>query len=792
MLNQIKGILLAGLLLAFSASAFAQTPELTNLSEISSSSTDYGQGLLNFVTFGQFEEPSDGEHVSLVSAISRFINIVALYMMAALSVFGGLNYILHTANKGVPGGQVISSFWMPLRISISTILLIPLASGFSTIQIKGVYNIASTGNAHGSYLATLASDHLITNGAYMAPALVSNVNVINGLIASELCRIRVNSAERDENSVTPVYRIIGDRATLSYDKAVKPLIGRDSTMIGYCGTVEVNLPRPSGYVVGLNETENGATVDEGAWQNGLFLTYKDRADLLLGTKFKEIIEDWRVKAQEIASNLAFDESALADMQDNNQTSVFKSHQANTSKMVGIAANKALALYSTADKRLQTEISQIVASTRGSNTPSGKPQWKVELDRLGWTYSGMIFWQSTKNTELTNLIASGLSYTYLEAKDDGQFANDERAEDLATRLKDMNQAISDKGYIPPNSSSVHYVDIGGISEAGGSGTGVFKRWMGSLVQGFGSSFVVDDQTDMVSQLQTTGNTVGSILDITVHATIIGEALAEGGYTFVQTAAQGAMTTAANSFAGIAGTFFGPAATAISSAALGAAKVALVIFQGYTGLIKGVIGPALIACFLLAIVLPALPLFYWIMGIVSWILFYVECLLISPIWLAAHGTAEKEGWGTDHTRQGYMLMIGLYLNPILRTAGFFTILVILFPLGTLVRWFGSYLSGVISTGMITSPLMVVGSMLLLAFLGYTIVNRVFSLPNELFEKGLRWVNGGQEVTGDESSATKINAMIGNFGYKAEGAFREGTGRKPDKPTGQPTDPAHQGKN
>jgi len=73
-------------------------------------------------------------------------------------------------------------------------------------------------------------------------------------------------------------------------------------------------------------------------------------------------------------------------------------------------------------------------------------------------------------------------------------------------------------------------------------------------------------------------------------------------------------------------------------------------------------------MLAIVLPCIPLFYWFMGVVSRILFYVECLIISPIWLAAHGTAEKECWGTEHTRQGYMLMIGLYLNPILRCAGF----------------------------------------------------------------------------------------------------------------------------
>ena len=536
--------------------------------------------------------------------------------------------------------------------------------------------------------------------------------------------------------------------------------------------------------------ENGnEVVDMNGFMSDAFSTYKDQADLLLGQRFEQIIEDWRVKAHEIAANLAFDEDSLADMQDNDQTSVFKSNQANTAKMVDIAATKTVALYSAADRRIQSDISQIVATVRTGSTESGKPKWKEELDRLGWTYSGMIFWQSTKNTELTNLIASGLSYTYLEPKEDGQYAGDERAEVLATRLKDMMLEVSIKGYTPPNSSSSFYIDLGGISEAGGSGSGYFKRWMGKLVEAFGASFIVDENTDMVSQLQSTGNFVGSLLDTTVHVMLIRKGITEGGYVTAEKLTDGTTDAVNNGYFGL-GAAFGPAAAAIGGAILGAAKAAIVIFNGYSELIMSLMGPALLACFLLAIVLPALPLFYWTMGIVSWLLFYVECLLISPIWLAAHGTAEKEGWGTEHTRQGYMLMIGLYLNPILRTAGFFSILVVLFPLGTLVRWFGSYLSGVITTGALTSPLMVVGSMLILAFIAYSIVNRVFSLPNELFEKGLRWVNGGQEVTGDENSATKVNAMIGNFGYKAEGAMREGVRKDPGGPR-QPVNPANSGK-
>ncbi len=100
-------------------------------------------------------------------------------------------------------------------------------------------------------------------------------------------------------------------------------------------------------------------------------------------------------------------------------------------------------------------------------------------------------------------------------------------------------------------------------------------------------------------------------------------------------------------------------------------------GYMKFVSTLVVPLMIAGFALAVVLPTIPLFFWLMGVVSWMLFFVECLLVSPSWLAAHGTAEKDGWGSEHTRQGYMLMIGLWLNPILRVAGFFAIFLVLIP-------------------------------------------------------------------------------------------------------------------
>jgi|TARA_Y100001934_G_scaffold283650_2_gene405215 conjugal transfer/type IV secretion protein DotA/TraY len=775
-MNQVLlKFLIIYILIGFSANAIAQEANYSELNELTSSSTDYGQGLLNFVTFGQFTEPTSSEQVSMLSTVSRIICVIALYMMAALSIFAGINYVIHTANKGVPGGQVISSFWMPVRIAVSTLLLIPLSSGFATIQIKGVYNIASTGNAHGSYLASKIGEHLITHGAYNIPTLKSNVDVINGLVASELCMIRVNAALR-KDVVSANIRQYQGRAVLSYDKDNSTLVGRATTQQGYCGTVEVTIPRPFRLVI---ENDSGEA-DMTNPHNRMFATYENQAELILANRFPAIINDWRVEARKVAANIAYDEAALKELQVSNNLSVFQSQASQEKTKINDAATLLISLYGTADQRIQTEIASLVASVRGAQTESGKPLWKEELDTLGWTYLGTIYWQSTKNTELTNEIGGGLSFSYIEPYQDDQFAKDERTGDLMRRYKDMVNVVNTKGYTPPTSTSAVYNDIGGINDAGNSGSGFYKKFLGNLTQSIALSLVVDDETDMVSQLQTTGNYVGSFVDNAYHLKIFMIAGVEAGKAAALDLAAWARTEVES--VPFVGALFGPAGAAVSVPAIAAATFIASLAGGYSDLIGGILPPLLLASFLLAIVLPAIPLFYWTMGIVSWILFYIECLLVSPIWLAAHGTAEKEGWGTEHTRQGYMLMIGLYLNPIMRTAGFAAILVTLYPLGTLVRWFSNYLVGVITTGFLTSPLMIAGSMLILAFLGYAIANRVFSLPNELFEKGLRWVNGGQEVTGDENATSKVNAMITNFGYKAEGGMRSSkqTGANSAKPT------------
>ena len=72
-------------------------------------------------------------------------------------------------------------------------------------------------------------------------------------------------------------------------------------------------------------------------------------------------------------------------------------------------------------------------------------------------------------------------------------------------------------------------------------------------------------------------------------------------------------------------------------------------------------------------------------------------------------------------------------------------------------------------------------------YNLLSRIFNLPSELFERGLRWVNGGQEVTGDGQGERETrNNMVG-FVHQAKGVNAAGAGVRAMSQRPQPPSPS-----
>lgn len=719
---------------------------LAGLEAHATSPKDIGQALLNFATYGTYN-PDSVTSPSVAGTVARTLNLIGLVIMAALAVFGGLTFTIHTANKGVPGGQIISSFWMPIRVSVSTILLVPLTLGFSTIQL-GVNKIAESGNNHGGWVSAQVVDHIRGFGAYAPPFIKDSRVAMQGLITAEACKLYINSqlninrsTDTTNGVTTKTHRKKDGIVEVSYDfqDPKRGVFGKKAPVPAYCGALRIKIPGSIDVPLGPTfQAMEGMTQDE------------------IATAFTTAVESQFIpKAQRIANMLFADQMSLRKMQRSGSTMAqdeYRTAASNLSGSITTASKEYAQLVTDYNTFVQNTVTTAVNNARDELAGVA---WADEIKECGWVCFGTIYWQTSKSQEHINTIASALHPTVVDIRIDKKYISDERFETLQERLDEVNAL-----YTPVEPvTSAGMSNIVSIQHAGAEDSSSLQKWFAILTQGMAKAFVLDENADFVNQMQKSGQIMAASIDLAYHAKVWTVALATTAYNTTTNLANAA-----------SGTPLAGSAVAAKMSLVGAAlDLIRNLADGYGELLDTILIPLMFASFLLAVVLPTIPLFLWLMGVASWIIYYIECLLVSPIWMAAHGTAEKEGWGSEHTRQGYMLMIGLYLNPILRVAGFALILVLIYPLGMLTGLLSSYLIGVLMSGTITSPLLLTGAALVLAFFGYSVAIRVFTLPNELFERGLRWMNGGQEVTGDENASNRINMMVANFG--ARSAFRTG---------------------
>lgn len=732
-MNRIKSFaLLVGLL---------GLPVIAQASSGSNEITDVGQKVINFILYGQ-EVPKDG--ASLLSTVSGVLNLIALFFMAALSILGGLNFIIYTANKGKIGGEVISSFWMPIRISTATILLVPLISGFSTIQYL-VRNVAEAGNEHAAYLTTKGLEHIVNEGTYRPPMLADSYPFVGDWLTSEVCRLYIDSKEKREaivanpiKSLTTSGYAYGMKekertGVMNWVPGFRMILGKASPRQTYCGTVSISIP---------TRTLNTAVATEE-------ISFQNYAAQTAAKEFPKILRQVQPDVEAIAKKIMADEYALADLQKSGVTKQgeFENKYKNMANVIEGSGNDIQKAAEKLDKLLVAATTKIV-SEHQNKFNKAESKWHEEISAKGWTALGTSYWYITKQQQRINDTAALFRPTVSPPELDGDYIDDERLHELFERVTGLaNTSQRSDG----KSGTIKSINFSGAD----STNDVAKRVPVAISKYVAEAlFTSDDDGNLIGTLQKNGSLVTATLDVALYGFIGAKAITDGALE----ASKQAADAGSKAFGGMFAVFTGPAAT------IGVGKLAFLssLFDSASSIVKSIYFPMMLGGFVLAVILPAIPLMYWIMGVISWMLFFIECIIVSPFWVAAHGTAEREGWGTEHTRQGYMLMIGLYLNPILRVAGYFAIFLALVPLSWFVKWFSDYMYGVISTSYV-SPMLIVGGTLVFVYVAYQGAIRIFSLPNEVFERGLRWLNGGQEVTGDSNNEHQTRMMVMSMGNR-----------------------------
>jgi conjugal transfer/type IV secretion protein DotA/TraY len=735
---------------------------------------DLGQKIINWITYGA--DTGSQADTSLLSVISLMINTIAFYMLGVLTIVGAGSYVIHTANKGVPGGQIVSSFWMPLRISVATILMVPLTSGFSSLQY-GVITVAETGNTHANLTMEAGLNYLYDFGAYRPVSLLNGEDVVFSWIGSELCKQYINAYTKT-NTINLVTTSTGDVTNGFVDKFEYAYKEAESSFSaanprqGYCGSVSVSSPAKGQMPSGVGS----------ASQNGISDSMASEAH----DKLISLLKSIQPSVASIAAKLMSDQSALASMQANGaaaQTQFESALQAARGQSSGLAGeiNSVISTFNSGRQSIVAE-----AVNKANSAAKGKDDWRQQTIDKGWPALGTVFWQINVNQSQINSLAQLLTASSSDPQLDGEWLQDERLHELGRRLMAAKSGYVNSGVNvvgkPSSNASQPIPSLSAIAMAGSDGNGFFdsvKTYLYSSLSGVTrSALQMNSPDDLLINIQYVGSAIGTGAELLY----ISKAVALTGITVgASMANETGKAVSSNIFSYILPIGIG------ARLAGGLGQVTKDIIESISRFLMPLIDTMLSILigvgFIAGVVLPTIPLSIWFMGVISWMLFFIECLLVSPFWLAAHGTAEKEGWGTEHTRQGYMLMIGLYLNPILRVVGFFAIFIALKPIAILVSWFFDYVHGVLDSGFVFL-FSSIGAVVVCIMFAYSAIVRVFGLPSELFERGLRWVNGGQEVTGDGHSEEKVRNNFLAFVGRAEGAITKGMpglgGQKEGKPS------------
>jgi conjugal transfer/type IV secretion protein DotA/TraY len=206
--------------------------------------------------------------------------------------------------------------------------------------------------------------------------------------------------------------------------------------------------------------------------------------------------------------------------------------------------------------------------------------------------------------------------------------------------------------------------------------------------------------------------------------------------------------------------------------------------------------------LAYYIPAVPFILWTTAVINMLILFIELIVASILWAAAHAIPEGEGMAGQHGKQGYMLFMGIMLRPALHVVGFFFAFVVISVVGNYVG--ESYLDFTAANGQDDEPFGPLGQMvgwLAILFIGGSIMvvatHKTFSLITWLPDNIMKWIGAGATSMNEHNDEQRASHMFAGVVTRAQGAVSGGVSgvmnaaaknaTKDISPTGRPGRPS-----
>lgn len=146
---------------------------------------------------------SDGNGQTIIGAMMGVFNNAVLFLGMLFVLTTTVRGTVDSAHSGELLGKKMSEIWVPIRTVAGTALLLPLASGFSLLQM-GVLWLALQGVGVASSMWGVAMDHLAANGTLGYVNLPDARPLAANILRSEICMAAMNKQYTDTESQTRI------------------------------------------------------------------------------------------------------------------------------------------------------------------------------------------------------------------------------------------------------------------------------------------------------------------------------------------------------------------------------------------------------------------------------------------------------------------------------------------------------------------------------------------------------------------------------------------------------------
>ena len=704
-----------------------------------------------FAKAAGIDASAGGAATSMLSESFRYFNSGVLFFGAIIMMYVTVFGVVNTANDGEALGKKWSTFYTPLRTFSAAALLLPTSSGYAAIQLLMFYIVAAS-IGFASNLWQAAATFMLTDE--VDNQIVSSVvddrtfeTLATNIIRMQVCARAIEKAV-NATSATPIVM----KAKYDYSADEMPWGMKYQTRVFYedpnwgsshtlCGTLNLG-------TYFMAESSNSTTVEN--------------ATRTLQTNLNKI-------RQQATLDL-FSDAGIKPLSDAIIAAAETDSKVNSNDIrIGIAKVR---VKLTEDMR-----KEIRANTQASQQPTVE-----KLTKKGWMWAGSLHMELARVKDAVQAASKTRNdFTAgpfnLDSVSSGEVLQAQN-QILAPYKNILGLALSnaqrDGQGGSPTTPQMPAFDSGFTLEdfAGGGGnikssvTKFFKSFGDGMVSGV-VFFLGRQDKNVIWQVKDLGDYIVGYTEAGMVASAVAISSLDGLLSGTQ---------AGSNMFGM-GAILAPIAGAIAGIKR--------LFVELHSIIKPAAYALLYLGYMLGIWLPAVPFVISALAAVGWVIACLETFIAGSLWMAAHITPAREDSFIGSQTQGYLLLMSLFFRPALIVFGLIASMAILNPLVHFINQAFILFFRVAQADSLIGLLSVAGFILLYCVVIFSVFILIFTLPQQLPDRILKWIGAGTGDVGESGAHHRIEhgassqargAMMAGIAASAS-AKREKDGKKKD---------------